>query len=319
VGCAFAFSDAFAQSSGKTHRIGILSVDGPETAKRIEKTFTDRMVELGWRPGQSIYIDFRRVDPPGGLRDEARRLIASKPDLLVAVGPHTAATLKAATDAIPTVFVAASGPVEAGLVASLARPGGNITGVTQAPSIGMGPKSAEILKEVLPKAQRFAVMINPEQPAWKREGNLERYLQFIGKSLNLTVIAVAVQRSEDLPDAFEAARQARAEGMVVVADSVIDKLAPQTVQLAAKHRMPVAYPYPIHVEAGGLMAYSTNMRGVVRRGAEFADKILRGAKPADLPVEEPTKYELVINMRTAKDLGITIPRSILLRADRVIE
>ena len=319
VAGALAAPLGWAQPSGKMSRLGVLSVDKLDRVEVIEKWLSGRLDELGWRVGRNLHIDIRRADVVAGLREQAADLVATRPDVLVGVGPYAAASLKEATRTIPVVFVAVSTSVQMGLVSSLARPGGNVTGVSHQVGIGLGGKNTELLRELVPKAQRFAVLINPDQPSWRAAGNLQRFLAYIEDQLKVSMIAIEARNEGELLSAFEAAVRGRADGVVVIPDSVLDSLAARVLQLAAKHRVPTSYPYRFMVEAGGLISYATDMSAVFRRGAEYVDRILRGANPADLPVEQPTKFELSINLKTARALGLTVPQSLLLRADRVIE
>ena len=183
---------------------------------------------------------------------------------------------------------------------------------------GLSGKNAELLKELMPYAQRLALLINPDNPSY-RAVNMQKYLSYMASQLKAAVNTVEARSADGVPAAIEAAVRARADGLIVFPDSVLDSASERIAQLAAKHRLPTSHPYTPMVEAGGLVSYSVDIVAVVRRGADYVDKILKGANPAELPVEQPTKFELAINLRTARALGLTVPRSLLIRADRVID
>jgi putative ABC transport system substrate-binding protein len=244
-------------------------------------------------------------------------LIALKPDVLIALGPFAAHALKSATQTIPIVFDAVADPVGRGLVPSLARPGGNMTGVSHYVGAGMGAKPAELLKEFAPRTQRVAWLINPVNPIY-RTGVLEQLDEDL-KRLKLSRSVVEAKAAPDLPGAFDAAMRARADGLVVTVEYLFSIEWQTVVKLAAKHQLPAAYPHRAFVNGGGLISYGPNFVEVARRTAVYVDKILRGARPADLPIEQPTLFEMCVNRKTATDLGLTIPPSVLLRADHIIE
>lgn len=310
---------AIAQSPGTVRRLGILSADRQDRAEGALKLLQTRLAELGWRRGDNLSIDFARADAIPALGELAAGLVRARPDVLLAVGPYAAFSLKEATASIPVVFVAVANPVERGLVSTLARPGGNVTGVSHFASQGLWGKNAEIMKELLPRAERLALLINLDHPGFRDVERWQLHLTSLGRQLKVAVSSVGARSADEVPLAIEAAIRERIDGLIVVPDSVLDSAFERIAQLAAKNRLPVSYPYLGMVEAGGLLSYSTDIVAVVRRGADFVDKILKGAKPADLPVEQPTMFQLAINLRTARAMGLSVPQSLLLRADRVIE
>lgn len=309
---------AEAQQAGRLYRLGMLGVDRrPSNEQPTPRIIVGKLRELGWEEGRNLGIDYRFTASPDALPQLSMSLIASKPDVLVALGPFAAHALKDATQTIPIVFDAVADPVGRGLVTGLARPAGNITGVSHYVGPSMGLKPAEILKEFVPRAQRMAWLINPANSIY-RTGVLEGRREEL-KRLKLSLELVEARSAADLSPAFEAAARGRADGLVVTADSIFSTERQTIVKLAEKHKLPVAYPHRWFVEVGGLISYGPNFGEVARRTAVYVDKILRGAKPADLPIEQPTTFEMVVNLKTAKALGLTVPPSILVRADQVIE
>jgi putative ABC transport system substrate-binding protein len=306
---------AQAQQAGKVYRVGHLS--GGSEAKLYLDAFREGMRALGYVEGQHWVLDARYAEGKvERLASLAQELIYRKPDVLLVSTTPGIVTAKAATSTIPIVMVLVADPVGTGIVPSLARPGGNITGMTTIVAELWG-KRLEILKEIVPTASRIAVLVNPDNPAALPQ---MRSAEATAHRLGVELRPVLEVRSPgDLERAFGAAARARAHGALRMIDPLISILRKETASLAAKHRLPVIYPTRQDVEAGGLVAYGTNFPEQYRQAATFVDKLLRGAKPADLPVEQPTKFELVINVKTAKALGLTIPPSVLVRADQVIE
>jgi putative ABC transport system substrate-binding protein len=238
-----------------------------------------------------------------------------KADVIVVTTTPGAQAAKNATRTIPIVLHALGDPVATGLVASLARPGGNVTGVTQMSS-GLAAKRLELLKEAVPRVSRvlvLAYLVDPIAPPQVKE------LETAARSLGVKLLVQDIRTADDLPAAFDAGAKERAEGLLTTSASLFVVQRKRVVELAAQHRMPGMYPYRLVVDAGGLMAYDSYTSDLQARAATYVDKILKGAKPADLPVEQPTKFELIINLKTAKALGLTIPQSVLQRADQVIE
>ena len=317
AGLALAPIAVAAPPAGKVNRVGHLSGSGEAASQSFVDAFREGMRALGYVDGKNLTIEGRYAEGKvDRLPSLAQELIQRNPDvLLVSTTPGNLAA-KAATSTIPIVMVLVADPVGAGIVTNLARPGGNITGITNIVAELAG-KRLEILKEIVPTASRVAVLVNPDNPnAPPQMRSAEAAARALGIKLGPVL---AVRSPDDLEKAFQGAVQARAAAAIRMIDPLVFILRKQTAALEAKHRLPVIYPSREDVEAGGLVAYGANIPGQYRQAATFVDKILRGAKPADLPVEQPTKFELVINMKTAKALGIKIPQTILVRADRVIE
>ena len=303
---------AGAQRPRKVHRIGLLSNNQDPHLD----AFSRGLQDLGYIEGRNVVVERRSA---GGrserLPDLAAELVRLEVDVLVAPDPPSASAAKAATKTIPIVMRSSNDPADAGLVTSLARPGGNITGVYSLYA-ELAPKRLELLKEAIPGLKRVAVLWNSgwpgTVPVWKDT-------EFAARALGLEVHSLDVRRAEELNGAFRAASAARAGALITLRNPLIVAHRAQLVALAAQTRMPVMYDEREFIGAGGLMAYGANLDDLYRRIAVYADKVLKGAKPGDLPIEQPTKFELVINLKTAKVLGITIPQSVLLRADEVIE
>ena len=272
---------------------------------------------MGWQEGRNLSIDFRHTIAVDRTDELAASLVAAKPDVLIGIGPYPAHSLKDATRTIPIVLAAIADPVGRGLVASLARPGGNITGVSHLTGTGFSGKERQILMEFLPRADRFAFLMNPANPAWKTSSLRER-VDVLRREQKITLDIVEARTVDDIPAAIGAAARLGAKGLIVSADSVFAAALNSIVELAAKHNLPAIYPDRSYVTAGGLVSYGTDYPAVFRRSADYVDKILRGTIPAELPIEQPTKFELLINLKTAKALGLTIPPSLLQRADQVI-
>ena len=311
-------SRAAAQHTDKVSRIGILLVARPQMAEWLRKLYSKRFSELGWQDGHNLRIDIRHTIAPDQSGELAASLVAAKPDVLIAVGPYPAHSLKDATHTIPIVLAAVADPVRRGLVESLARPGGNITGVSHLAGAGFDGKERQILSELLPRAERFALLRNPRNRMWTLFPIRER-LEMLRRERGITIEVFEVGTVDDIPTAIEAATRLGARGLIVTADAVFHAAQQKTVELTAKHKLPAIYPDRSFVTAGGLLSYGTDYRDVFLRSAEYVNKILRGARPADLPIEQPSKFELVINLKAAKALGITVPPSLLARADQVIE
>lgn len=306
-----------AQPAGRVYRVGHLSGSGEVASKPFVDAFREGMRALGYIEGQNLVLEERYAEGKvERLPLLAQELIHRNPDaLLVSTTPGNLAA-KAATSTIPIVMVLVADPVGAGIVPSLARPGGNITGVTNIVAELAG-KRLELLKEIVPSASRIAVLVNPNsQNAPLQMRSAEAAARKLGVELRPVL---EVRSAGDLEKAFELAVRARAAAAIRMIDPLVFILRKETAALAAKHRLPVIYPTREDVEAGGLVAYGTNVPEQYRQAATFVDKILRGAKPADLPVEQPTRFELVINLKTARALSLTIPPSLLVRADKLIE
>ena len=306
---------AAAQQAGKVPRIGFLFFGPPGPSQELD-AFRQGLRERGYTEGQNIVIEYRfasgRVERLPELATELARL---GPDVLVTPGTPASLAAKRATSTIPIVFAGVADAVGAGLVANLARPGGNITGLTGM-SAELGGKRLELLKQVVPKISRVAVLHNP---ADRSNVLVLKELQKSAPALSLTLQPVEVRGPGEFEGAFVAMTRQRAQALFGAAGVLTTGHRQALVDLAAKRRIPAVWGERQFVEAGGLMSYAVNFYDQVRGAAIYVDKILKGAKPADLPVEQPTKFELVINLRTAKALGLTIPPSVLQHADRAIE
>jgi putative ABC transport system substrate-binding protein len=308
---------AKAQPVGKVYRIGYLSASSGTSNPRVLEAFRQGLRELGWVEGQNIVIEYRWAEGRfDRLADLAAELVRLKVDVIVAAPTPAALAAKNATGTIPIVGMSLTDPVGLGLIASLARPGGNVTGVSYSVGADIFGKDLELLKEVVPRVRRVAVLSNPASPARPRTiSNVKGAARSLGLQLQL----VEARGPEDFDGVFAAMAQERVGALLVVTDPAFIPHRARLVDLATKNRLPSIFTQREDAEAGGLMSYGPRLSDLHRRGAIYVDKILKGAKPADLPVEEPVKFELVINLKTAKALGLTIPPSLLLRADQVIE
>ena len=306
---------AVAHQRPKIPKIGELLFRPGPTLGAGREVFRRSLRELGYLEGKSIVYETRSAD---GKLDQfpalAAELVHLKVDVLVASSTTEALAFKDATRTIPIVFVVSSDPVSDGLVDSLARPGGNITGVTTIASVLAG-KRLELLKETIPKLSRVAVLWNSRDPGstqqWKES-------QLAGRDLGLQLHSMEVSRADKYESAFKEAAKAGSGALAQMAGSVASANRKQITDLAAKHRLPAIFERRDYVESGGLMSYGPDRAESYRRAAVMVDKILKGAKPADIPVEQPTKFEFIINLKAAKQIGLTVPPNVLARADRVI-
>ena len=305
---------AEAQPAGRMPRIGYLGTRTPSDFGL--DAFRQGLGELGWVENQNIVIDYRFAEGKfDRLPDLAAELVRLKVDILVTHSTPGAAAGKNATDSIPIVMIAVGDPVGLGLIASLGRPGGNVTGLTTQDA-DLGGKRLEMLLQVVPRVSRFAVLIDETSPGSML---IARGTQVAAQSLGVQLQSLGVRGPEELDRAFSAMKEARAGALIVESSSLLFTSRTRLANLALKNRLPTMFAQREYTEAGGLMAYAADFSDLFRRTATFVDKILKGAKPADLPVEQPTKFELVINLKTAKALGLTIPPSLLQRADEVIQ
>jgi putative ABC transport system substrate-binding protein len=306
---------AQSQPAGKVPRVGYLFYGSPGPSREID-AFRQGLRELGYIEGQSIAVEYRfasgQVERYPALAAELVRL---KVDVIVAPATPQALAAKQATSSIPIVFVLVADAVGAGLITNFARPGGNITGLTSS-SAELGGKRLELLKQLVPKASRVAVLYNP---ADRPNVLILKQLQESVPTLGLILQPLEVREPREFEGAFVAMTQGRAHAMFGSPGALTFEHRKSLVDLAAKHRIPAMWGHRSFVDAGGLMSYAVNLYDQNRQAAVFVDKILKGAKPGDLPVEQPTKFELVINLRLAKALGLTIPPSLLVQADQVIE
>jgi putative ABC transport system substrate-binding protein len=307
---------AAAQQAAKVPRIGLLSPFSPSATALWHQEFLQGLRDLGWIEGKNISIEYRYAE---GKRDRLPDLVADlvrlKVDIIVASVNTDALVAKNATRTIPIVMASAGDPVATGLVDSLARPGGNLTGLSQmAPE--MAGKRLELLKEIVPKLSRIAVLWNPQGTTstlnWKE-------IQLPARELGVKLHSLEVQSFNDFDKAFEDATRARAGAISIMPDQLFAGNLKRIADLAVKSRLPSIFHLSEFADSGGLVAYGPDRSDQFRRAAVFVDKILKGAKPADLPVEQPTKFEFVINLKTAKQIGLTIPPNVLARADKVIK
>jgi putative tryptophan/tyrosine transport system substrate-binding protein len=314
---ALALFAAEAQQPGKrVPRIGFLASFSAEFIKGRVAAFQQVLRELGYVDGESIIIEYRYAEGKfERLPDLAAELVRLRVDLLVVAGAPAAHAAKNATSVIPIVIANAADPVGTGLVASLARPGGNITGLSDF-NTGVVTKRLELLKQVVPTASRVAVLLNPANPTNPPQ---LKEIQAAAPALGVTLLALEAKGPDDIDRAFAVMRTERPGALIVLGDPGFVTHQRRIAELAVKSRLPAIWAVRENVNAGGLMSYGTDFDGLYRRAATYVDRILKGTKPADLPVEQPTKFELVINLKTAKALGLTIPQSILLRADEVIQ
>jgi ABC-type uncharacterized transport system substrate-binding protein len=302
--------------TGKVYRMGFLALPSAAEFAEVVALFRDRLRDLGYEEGKNISIEYRWAEG----RDErlpmlAAELVRLKVDVIVAIATPPAKAAQGATDRIPIVFVAVADPIGVGLVANLARPGGNITGFSTS-SVELSAKRLELLKAAVPNLTRVAVLVNRTNP---QAPSLRKQTEKAASSLGLALQILEVANAENLPRLFKSIIP-QVGALLVLPDPLLgsgDRVT-QITALALKHRLPTMERDRGFAVAGGLMSYGPT-REIYREAARHVDKILKGAKPADLPVEQPTKFELVINLKTAKALGLTIPQSILLRADQVIE
>jgi len=305
---------AEAQPAGKIPRLAYLSNSSSEMAA--DSAFMQGLRDLGWVDGRTIVIEARySAGKSERFHEFVRDLISRGVDIFAVWSPFAVAAAKRATTAIPIVGLSLGDPVAEGFAASLSRPGGNITGVVRYQ--GLNVKRLELLKETVPTIRRVAVLANPTQGRQTAEAVSD--MQPAARSLGLQLEVFNVSAPEELDGAFAEISRRRADALVVVPDGMFWALRVDIVGLAAKARLPAIYWSGHYAEVGGLLSYDTSLSYMARLGATFVDKILRGTKPGDLPIEQPMKFEFVVNMKTAKALGLTIPPSILIRADRVIE
>ena len=304
-----------AQQEKQVPRIGFVSNTSPSAVADRVEAFRKGLRELGYVEGKNIVVEYRHSEgKPDRLPALMAELVRLKVDSIVTSGPSVTRAAKDTTSKIPIVFAQEGDPVGSGLVASLARPGGNITGLSTF-SPELHGKRLEILKEVIPRLARVAVL---------GTSTVEGHALFLkeqepaARALRLQLQYLDLLNSRDIEPAFRAANKGKADALMVLAGPVLNAHRRQVVGLAVKNRLPAMYNFPEFVEAGGLMTYGVSNVDMARRAATYVDKILKGAKPADLPVEQPTKFELVINLKAAKQIGLMVPPNVLARADRVI-
>jgi len=308
-------SSAWAQQPAKIPRIGIVTAQPLSAITVRHDAFRQGLRELGYLEGKNIVIEHKSAE---GKFDRLPELMAEmvhlKVDVILSHGPTTTRAAKQATSTIPIVMAQDTDPIGNGFVASLARPGGNITGLSSL-TADLSGKRLELLKEILPKISRIAVFGSSTN-----QGNTQsrNETELVAGAFGVKLQYLDILGAKDIETAFQAALSGRADAVFVLRGPILNSQRRQVVQFAAKHRLPATYPTSEYAEAGGLMSYDANSADLARRAATYVDKILKGAKPADLPVEQPIKFEFVINLKTAKQLGLNISQSVLYRADRVI-
>ena len=305
------------QPSGKVPRIGWLGGPSRESAEPFVQSFQRGLKDLGWVEGQNVAIEWRFA---GGraerLRELAAELVRLQVDVIIAASTLPAMAARNATTTIPIVTIAVGDPIELGLVASLARPGGNITGLTSVADPEISGKQLELLKKTVPRVSRVAVLSNPVTASTPR---VLKALQVASPTLGVQLQSFEARGLGDIDSAYAAMVAQRAGALLVVGDVMFLTHRTRLVSLAAKSRLPTMYTHREYVESGGLMAYGPDLRDIFRRAAVYVDRILKGAQPAELPVEQPTKFELVVHLRTARALGLRIPASVLSGVDEVIQ
>jgi putative ABC transport system substrate-binding protein len=308
---------AGAQPAGKVYRIGILGAKASDSSEaRLWQGFREELAKRGWIEGRNVLIESRWAEGNAApLLELAADLVRLRMDVIVTRGSIFVQAAKSATSSIPIVFTMHADPIRAGHVASLARPGGNVTGLTIVMT-DLDVKGLELLVAVIPKIKRIAFLGHPDVPSYTPA---LKALEEAARQLGLQLQTVVARTAADLESAFSTMARGQAQAVVVLGYVAYMVARQHVAELAMRHRLATFFTYRDHVEAGGLMSYAPDFGDLVRRSAIYVDKILRGAKPGELPVEQASKFELVINLHTAKALGLTIPPSLLLRADQIIE
>jgi len=320
LGGAAVWRAAWAQQGQSTRRVGVVLAfnEADSRAKGWLSRFGEGLSELGWINGNNLRMDVRwAADDVGLMRRFAKELVALKPDVILAFGTPVTAVLQRETRTIPIVFAIVSDPVGEGFVASLSHPGGNITGFHNSEA-SIGGKWLELLTQIAPSVRRAAMIYNPDTAP----GHGNYYMpdfETAARSLNVTPIAVPVRSSEELEAAIAGLGLEPGGGFIAMADFFLLNHRTSMIALAARNKVPAVYPWREVPTAGGLLSYGPDLEDIVRRAAPYVDRILRGANPTELPVQVPTKFEIVVNVKTAKALGLDVPPSILARADEVIE
>jgi putative ABC transport system substrate-binding protein len=305
-----------AQQPKKVPRIGVVVAGFPSTSQANVDAFRQGLREMSYVEGQNIYIEYRYAEGRNDrMTDLTAELVRLQVEVIVTGSTIAVGTAKKLTGTIPIVMVGLGDPVGTGLVAALSRPGGNITGSSSF-SPELGTKRLELLKETFPRISRMAVLFNGANPS--NVASLKE-IEIAAPALGVQLQPLDVRGTDDFESAFDAANRRRANALLVQRDPLNNAHATRIVTLAAKSKLPTMYPGIQYVNAGGLMSYGVSSTDLYRRAATYVDKILKGTKPADLPVEQPTKFELVINLKTAKQIGLIIPQSMLYRADKVIK
>jgi putative ABC transport system substrate-binding protein len=305
---------AAAQTPSKTSRVGILASSAESNFGPSAKVFREALQAAGWVEGQNLTLDVRYPSDYAQLQKLATDLVRLKVDVIVSLGTPATLAAKRATTTIPIVMESLSDVVATGLVPSLVRAGGNVTGVS-----GFAPelsgKRLELIREILPQAERIAVLTNRSNPV---TGPVVHAIELAAQQMRMKLRIIDVHQRTELAPAFETMRRERADALVIVADPALFTERPLIVQLAAQHKLPAIYEMRLFPEAGGLLSYGPLPQERFQRMAAYVDRILRGAKPGDLPIERPATFELVINLKAPQPLGLTIPQSVLVRADEII-
>jgi putative ABC transport system substrate-binding protein len=304
-----------AQQPTKVPRVGFLLGSSPSAMAARTEAFRQGLRDLGYVDGKDIAIEWRSAEGKfDRLPALATELVRLKVDVIVTAGPTVTRPAKEATSTLPIVMAQDTDPVGNGFVANLARPGGNITGLaTLSPE--MSGKLLELLKEINPRLSRLAVMGNSANPG---DAQAKKETELAAEAFKVQLQYLDVRAPKDIEPAYLSITKARADALLVLGNPILNAHRKQVIELAVKNRLAAIYSRPEFIDAGGLMYYGTNYNDLYRRAATYVDKILKGAKPADLPVEQPTKFELIINLKAAKQIGLTIPPNVLARADRVI-
>jgi ABC-type uncharacterized transport system substrate-binding protein len=301
------------RAHGTPRRIGLL---GGVLDSAGRDAWRSGLREKGWIEGKDLLVEYRFAETPDRMTTLAAELVALTPDLVVALGPLPALALKSATASVPIAFVVVADPVGLGLVQSLSRPGGNITGLASWVPGDWTAKQIETLRELVPGASKIALLVNLNNPMHRLL--LAEEVPRAARKLGVALPAVEATTAEELDSAFASAAAQDADAIIVFGDVLIIREAPRVIGLAAKHHLPAMHFFRQFAD-GGLVVYGPGIFDLLRRAGGYVDKILKGIKPSDLPVEQPTKFELIINMKTAKALGLSVPPSLLIRADEVIE
>jgi len=308
--------DVLAQTSAKVYRIGVLDMAPPDLSSRSQSAFYDELRQRGYVEGQNLTVERRNAtDQPDRLPALARELVALQPDLIVATGPQPNRAVKDASSTIPIVMIAVGDPVQAGLVTNLARPGGNLTGVTAVVPGGFMAKSLDLLHQVAPKATRVGMLVNPTN-AMHRVLVLQEIPE-AARKLGVQIVTVEARTADEIEPAINAAVSQRAEALFIQGDPVWQSPPERVPQIVARTGLPAIYFSRTQAQAGGLMSFGPDSAASLRRAASYVDRILKGARPGDLAIEQPTKLDLVINLKTAKAIGLTIPQSLQIQAELI--
>ncbi len=308
--------DASAQTSTKVYRIGVLDMRPPDLRQPNQMAFYEELRERGYVEGQNLVVERRNAaGKPDQLPAVARELVALRPDLIVASGPQPNRAVKDATSTIPIVMVFVADPVQAGLVTSLARPGGNLTGVTTVVPGGIMAKTLDLLHQIVPKATRIGMLVNPTNAMHRIL--VPQEVPAAARRLGVQIITVEASTSDEIEPAINAAVREGAEALFIHGDGVFNNPPERLPQLVARTGLPAIYYLRTQVEAGGLMSYGPDFVALSRRAASYVDHILKGSKPGDLAIEQPTKIDVVINLKTAKALGLTIPQLLQVQAELI--